>query len=192
MDKAEAISTLKLFNEKVDKLVNSRFVKHIRENGLKVSMKSSKGKKVEISHTLPDQDAIDAFTLNIRFFIQDKDPTSLRNMVNLYNDIPVSKNIKDDYNWARDKLNSELDKKSMFNLQNKDLIRREIFDTFIYGELAHVDPKKKKVFDSWMKIEPLAAFIASDFTNILIYFLDCIVYIKKTNLKAIEELQTVS
>lgn len=74
MDKMDAISILKLFNEKVDKLINSRFVKHVQENkGLKISIKSSIGEKVDTFHNLPDQDAIDAFVLTIRFFIQDEE-----------------------------------------------------------------------------------------------------------------------
>ncbi|MDD5584716.1 MAG: hypothetical protein PHV55_06650 [Candidatus Omnitrophica bacterium] len=183
------ISTLKLFNEKVDKLINSRFVKHIQENkGLKVSIKSSVGEKVGISHNLPDQDAIDAFVLTVRFFIQDNESTSLHNMAELYTEISVSQNIKDDFNYVRDKLNSELSKKSMFNLQGKNLTRREVFDTFIYGGLAHAEAEKKEDFDKWMRIEPLAAFITAEFNNVLIYFLDCIAYIKKVNLRALEEL----
>lgn len=189
MDKMDAISTLKLFNEKVDKLINSRFVKHIQENkGLKVSIKSSVGEKVDISHNLPDQDAIDAFVLTVRFFIQDNEPTSLRNMAKLYNEVSVASEIKDDFNYIRDKLNSELSKKSMFTLQGKHLTRGEIFDTFIYGGLAHAETKKKEDFDKWMRIEPLAAFITAEFNNVLIYFLDCIAYIRKVNMRALDEL----
>ncbi len=189
MDKMDAISTLKLFNEKVDKLINSRFVKHIQENkGLKVSIKSSVGEKVDISHNLPDQDVIDAFVLTVRFFIQDNEPTSLRNMAKLYNEVSVASEIKDDFNYIRDKLNSELSKKSMFTLQGKHLTMGEIFDTFIYGGLAHAETKKTEDFDKWMRIEPLAAFITAEFNNVLIYFLDCIAYIRKVNMRALDEL----
>lgn len=189
MNNSDAISALHLFNEKVDKLVSSRFIKHVQENGMKVSLKSSIYKPVEISDNLPDQDAIDAFILNIRFFIQDNEVSSLSNMAKLYNDIPVSSDIKDDFNFARDKLNSELDKGSIFNLHGKHLTKRDIFDTFIYGGLAHANPTKKQDFDTWMKIEPLAAFITSEFYNSLVYFLHCIAYIKKTNLKALQEIK---
>jgi hypothetical protein len=189
MDKTEVISILKLFNEKVDKLIKSRFVNHIQENkGMKVSIRSSIGEKVNISHNLPDQDAIDAFVLTIRFFIQDNESTSLRNMAKLYDDITVSSSIKDDFNWVRNKLNSELNKKSMFNLQHKQLSRGEIFDTFIYGGLAHANKEKKEDFDKWMSVEPLAAFVVAEFNNVLIYFLDCIAYVRKVNLRALEEL----
>lgn len=190
MDKMDAISTLKLFNEKVGKLIDSRFVKHVQENkGMKVSIKSSVGEKVDISHNLPDQDAIDAFVLTIRFFIQDNESTSLRNMVKLYNEISVAPDIKADFNDVRDKLNSELSKKSMFNLLGKDLTRGEIFDTFIYGGLAHAETRKKDDFDKWMRIgEPLAALITAEFNNVLIYFLDCIACIRKVNLRTLEEL----
>ncbi len=191
MNKMDDISILKLFNEKVDKLINSRFVRHIQENkGLKVSIKSSVGEKVGISHNLPDQDAIDAFILTVRFFIQNNEPTSLCNMAKLYSNVSVSSSIRNDYTWVRNKLNSELSKKSMFNLNGKELTRGEIFDTVIYGGLAHAQKDKKEDFDKWMKFEPLAAFIIAEFNNVLIYFLDCIAYARKVNLRALEELNS--
>ena len=189
MNKSEAIAALKLFNEKVDKLIDSSFLKQIQEKGLKVSLKSSISKEVEISDTLPDQDAIDAFVLNIRFVIQDNECSSLHNLATLYNEIPLSLDIKDNFNFVRDKLNSEFDIKSWFHLQGKDLTRREIFETFIYGGLAHANQIKKQDFDMWMSIKPLAAFITAEFYNFLIYFLHCVANIKKTNLKALEELK---
>lgn len=189
MNKSDAISALKLFNEKVKKLINSRFIKHIQEKGLKVSLKSSVDKEVEISDTLPDQDAINAFALTLRFFVQDNESSSLRNIAKFYNEVSVSSNIKNDFNFARNKLNSELNKKSMLNWQGKDLTKREIFDTFIYGGLAHANPEKKKNLDVWMQVKPLAAFITAEFYNSLIYLLHCIAYIKKANLRALEELK---
>ncbi len=188
MIKSEAILTLNLFNEKVDKLINSRFVKHIQENGLKVSIKSSVNEGVSISDTFPDQDAIDAFILNLRFFIQDNESSSLRNMNNLYNEVTITPSLKNDFNFVRNKFNLELDKKTNINLRGNDITYREIFETFIYGELAHVNPDKKAIFDTWMKDKALASFIAAEFHNILFYFLNCIANIKKTNLKALEEI----
>lgn len=192
MDNTVAIQTLKLFNEKVDKLINSRFIKHVQNNkGLKWSFQSSVSQKVTISHNLPDQDSIDAFVLTIRYFIQDNETTSLRNMAKLYKDIPVSVNIKDEFNSVRDKLNLELRSQSMFNLDEKKLTRGEIFHTFIYGGLAHAESKKKADYDKWMQIEPLAAIITMEFNNVLIYILDCIAYIRKVNLQAIEEMKNM-
>lgn len=186
MEKAETIAALNLFNEKVDKLVNSRFIKYIQENGLKVSMKASVEKGVNISVVFPDQEAIDAFVLNIRFFIQDREPSSLHNMDKLYNETEIIPTLKSDFSSVRNKLNSELDKKTSINLNGKDITYREIFTTFVYGELAHANPDKKVIFDAWMKDKYIAPFIAAEFHNILLYFVHCIANIKKTNLKVLE------
>lgn len=188
MEKAEAIAALNLFNEKVDRLINSRFIKHIQEKGLKVSMKVSAKDGVSISDTFPDQDAIDAFILTLRFFIQDNESSSLRNMNNLYNEIAIPSSIKDDFSLVRDKLNSELDKKTSVNWGGKDITYRELLLTFFYGGLAHANPSRKRDFDAWMKDKAFGSFVVAEFCNILIYFLHCIANIKKTNLKALEEI----
>ncbi len=187
MNKAEAVSALKLFNEKADKLVNSRFIKYIQENGLKVSIKSSVEEGVNISVVFPDQDAIDAFVLNLRFFIQDREPSSLHNMDKLYNETVITPTLKSDFASIRNKLNSELDKKTSINWKGKDITYREIFMAFVYGELSHVNPDKKAIFDAWMKDKYFASFIAAEFHNILFYFVHCIANIKKTNLVTTEK-----
>ena len=191
VDKPDPIAALNLFNEKVEKLIDSRFIKHIQKNGLKVSVNASVNEGVKISDTLPDQEAIDAFVLTIRFFIQDNESTSLRNMADIYNEIPLSLDIKDNFNSARGKLNSYLDREPTISLKwkGKNLTKREIFDTFIYGGLAHANPKKKIDFDAWMQNQYLAKLIAAEFSSILLDYLHCIAYIRKVNIKTLEELK---
>lgn len=191
MNKSEAVGALKLFNEKVDKLIDSRFIKHIQEKGLNVSFNVSASAGVKIDDTIPDQEAIDAFVLTIRFFIQDNESSSLRNMAKLYDRISLPLDLKDNFNSAKEKLNKFLDEQSAINIRLKDksLTNREIFDTFIYGGLAHADKAKKSNFDAWMQHEDLAKLITAIFSSILKDFLYCIAYIRKVNIKALEELK---
>ena len=70
--------SLKLYVEKAEKLLNTRFVKHLKETGkLSASISIKEGEEVKILRILPDQDAIDAFVLTFRFFIQDNDHENL-------------------------------------------------------------------------------------------------------------------
>ena len=189
MDKFKANEILVLFNEKVDKLLNSGFVKHIQqEGGLKVTLNASVNKPLEIIDNLPRQDAVDAFVLTLRFFIQNNESTSLQNMEKLYNEITISPTTKMEFNSVKDKLNSELSKDSGIHLQGKSLTLGDIFETFIYGGLAHANPKLKKTFDSWMQMREIRVYITATFNSVLMYFLACIARIKAINLITLKEI----
>ena len=170
LKKEDALFSLNLFNEKTDRLINSGYIKHIQANkGLNVSIKVSNNDPFIVTHNLPQQDIIDAFVLTIRFFIQDNECSSLNNLSNLYNQFPLSKKTIKDFKTARNKLNSEFEKKTSFhlNFRNKatHLTHRDVFDTFIYGGLAHARRKKKIEFDRWMNTKGLASFIEVEFNN---------------------------
>jgi hypothetical protein len=80
MNKNKAIEALELFNEKTDKLINLSFTKHIQEVGLKISLKASITGNPEITHTLPDGEAVEAFALTIRFFVLPRERCSIENL----------------------------------------------------------------------------------------------------------------
>ena len=60
----EDIENLKLFNEKAERLLSTRFVKFIRrKKRLSFRLQYQRGKGIKTSKKMPDQDAIDAFVL---------------------------------------------------------------------------------------------------------------------------------
>ena len=79
---------LKLFNEKADKLLKSRFAEFILQQK-KLSVKFNWEKDRIIKH-LPDQHAIDEFVLTFRFFLQDNERSSFRNMAKTYSNLHIS------------------------------------------------------------------------------------------------------
>lgn len=187
-EKQRAIEALTLFNEKTDELINSNFVKHMQSVDLKVSLRMLSGGEMEVKHTLPDQEIIKAFVLTIRFFIQDNESSSLRNLAKIFEKLHISHDLKNDFSRVKNRLNQEFEKKGFLNLNGKELTYREIFDTFIFGGLAHANKEKKKEYDNWMKDVSIASLLRMEFYTFLMYFLNCIAYIKKINLKAIAEL----
>lgn len=184
----EFLRALKLYNEKVGKLLNSRFLQHLKEKGMNVNLKVDQ-QGTTLRHNLPDQEAIDAFILNIRYFNQDNEMSSLRNLAKKYNNSKLSDELKKEFNFARDRLNEELDKNSNIKI-SRDLTNGDIFDIFIYGGIAHADSQKKKTYDSWKQNTYVYYFLEMSFNNILFYFLNVIVFIRNVNQKAIKELES--
>jgi hypothetical protein len=79
MSREEIVSTLKFFNEKADKLRNSNFVKNaVADSGINLSW--SEGQPAEVLRRGPNQENIDAFVLTLRFFLQDNERSSFRNL----------------------------------------------------------------------------------------------------------------
>ena len=191
MNKDEAIRTLKLFNEKAVDLLRSSFTKHLQENGMSVSLSSSEGGPLEIKHKLPSEESIKAFILTVRFFIQDNESTSIRNLSKLYDDenLDISDEGKKDYRWLRDQLNSEFEKKSFLTIDKEAPTYRKIFDTFIYGGFAHANSEKKEIYDYWISNPYIRKFIEMEFMKILSYFLNCVIYLKKLNVETLEEIK---
>jgi len=191
MKNSEIIKLLELFNEKVEKLVRLSFVETIFKYNSGVSIKISKREdglyNLVQERRGPLEEAIDAFVLTIRFFIQDNEPISLRRLAKTYEIAPIKKKLKAKFILLKNQINEYLDSNSfiVININNKEemLTHRKIFDTIIYGGLSHANKKKKIEYDIWMKTPPLKAIIENDF----VYSLD-ILY---EDIKSIRDLNKI-
>ena len=184
---AKQVQDMLLFNEKVGKLENGKFFQYILRQRPKITIKKNANQPAEIDVLIPDEDATDAFILTVRFFIQDNESTSLSNMAKLYESMDISDEQKENIRQARNNLNEYLDSESMITWRKQRLSRRDIFDTFIYGGLAHANEIKKKIYDEWTVDKVTSHGFEFEFTNILLTFLSPLKYIKKLNLQILEE-----
>ena len=185
------LRALKLFNEKADKLLQSMFVKFIKEKReFTVQFSAKKGEAVRLGKQLPNQHAIDEFVLTFRFFIQDNEDSSFRKMTRLYEELPISQNLKDEFFDLAKKLNEFLDSEPSikFKIFKETLRNRKIMEVFIYGNIAHANPRKKKIFDEWKKDQIVFPLLEFEFNSILEVILRAIQYAKKLNEKTIDEL----
>jgi hypothetical protein len=159
--------TLRLFNEKVEKLDRLNFTQFFRDNrvGFSVSVKEGE-QSVEVRG--PPEEAIDAFILTLRFFVQDNEATSIRNIGQMYEDLPISDELKERFRDSRKSLNDFLDAKCNVSLHGDELTNRDVFDVFLYGGLAHATPAKKDRFDRWAEEPVLFAVLQTVFFGVLI------------------------
>jgi hypothetical protein len=184
----EDIARLELFNEKAKRLLDSRFVQFaLKEKKFSFEVRMERGKEVETSKILPNGDAIDAFVLTFRYFVQNNERCSFGNLAKTYSKPSTPLEMKDEYFKARKNLNDYLDSSASVKIGDEPLSRRRVLDIFVYGGLAHAHPEKKEMFDNWMKNPLFSGFFEVEFASILISVLNIIQYVAKLNERVIEE-----
>lgn len=190
MAHSEGIKALKLFNEKAEKLFQTRYVKYLNETKkLSVTVSAERGKGVTIKKDLPDQDAIDAFVLTFRLFIQKRERSSFKNLGRLYESLPISPVLKNEFAKNRKALNDFLDKKLNITIEGFTPTIRELINIFVYGGLAHSDPQKKAIYDKWKGNEITYSMLEQMFCTTLEMCLRAINNAFILNEKAIKEIE---
>ena len=165
----EAIDTLKLFIERVERLQSRSIVRALTDQGshLEISWKKA-DRALEISHSGPGDEQEEAAALNFRLFIQDNDQISIRKTGILLETMPVSAELKQHFAKNQTHLNNSLDTRSMVNINGDNPTRREIFEVVLYGELAHLTSDKRQRYLSWMQFPLLRGIIDSEFNGVMI------------------------
>ncbi len=157
---------LALFNEKAEKLLGSRFVTEMTEHptGIKLSWEADQAGQVTV--TGPDDEALAALALTIRFFIQDGDGISFREMARIYDDSSVPEDIRARYRAVREAINGFLDGPSMFDLYGEVISHRRLLEVFLYGSLAHVNREKHETLERWRTIPLVFAMMENAFSRL--------------------------
>jgi hypothetical protein len=141
-DKSGALRTLQLFNDKADKLESLDFVRAVRADKFGYTITGKPDGSFTVERHGPSDEAVDAFVLTYRFFVQDNEPTSFRRMAALYESLPVDTPWKQGAQDTRQQLNSFLDGPSHFVVANHQITRRELHDTFLiwrFGPLERAE-----------------------------------------------------
>jgi hypothetical protein len=143
---------------------------------------------IRVEPTIPDADATDAALLTLRMFNQNNEPFSLCNVARLAATDPgISAEWKDWFNHYRDTLNQHLDSGSRLVLDGERPTNRDIFEAFLYGEMAHTNAAKPAALATWRRdagpvfplVETLFAMVIVDFLNVIFQ----IVYITRAELE---------
>jgi len=152
------------FTNKASKLLNTTFAKEM-VGKTSVDLSWADGKQVAV-HKAPNEEFVDAFVLTFRFFIQSNESISFKSMSTKFESKIVSEEIKNLFIDARLKLNNYLDTNTMFDIDGI-ISKRKILDVFVYGELSHTTPVKKKTYDKWMSNEFMAPLLQHEFRIVL-------------------------
>ena len=191
----DQISALKLYNEKSNELLELSFLKTITnpKAGVTISGHLKDSGEYEINSEIrgPSKEAIQAFVLTFRYFIQNNESISFKNISELYNVANIDAELKKQFESARIELNNMLDSSNFMNLKynNEILSNRKIMDVFIYGALAHANPQKYRLYNEWMSFPPAAVLFQNCFNLILGHTLEAIVFVSRLNEKAIVQLE---
>lgn len=186
MNQKEAIEALKLFNEKAEELRKRSFTKRMLRGPTGVGI-ILRGKGAKVRRRGPSEESIRLYVLTLRFFVQDNEICSFKKMSKVYERLPVTTDKKQRFKRARDYVNNYLDKNSHIWVGTN----RHIFDTIIYGGLAHANRNKKKEYDKWMSDPKLRSFIINEFVWIILEISKAISFVKKLNEEVLEKLRSV-
>ena len=184
---SEAIRILRLFNEKAAKLEQSTFAKSVETQPIGFSA-VQRGDHVDLFVTGPEPEAVEAFVLTLRFFVQDNESTSFRKMASLYDELEITQELITQVQEGRAAINAFLDQNSHMTVHGKTLSNREIFEVFLWGGLAHANPAKKRIFDDWAADDHLFPLMQMAFHDILVELLRFIFWMRDHNLFALKAL----
>jgi hypothetical protein len=186
----DAIETLTLFVEKAERLKASSLVRTLVERGSRVRISwTAETSLLRVAPTGPSTDEIDAVVLTLRLFMQDKDRISVRNVGKLYESLPVSADLKKYYEMQRLNLNKYLDNRALINIGGDRPTKREILETFLYGELAHLDEAKRQRYRTWVANPIAACMIEFEFVRVLHRFLRTLSVMAQIHQQALAELK---
>jgi hypothetical protein len=183
---------LRLFNEKADKLARLSFMEKMRhpDAGVTIQFNHPKegGPTVTQERRGPEEEAIDAFVLTFRYFIQDNETTSFHNMEQHYLAAPIDSALQQEFVNLRKEINEYLDAKVNINYNNEELTRRRILYVFMYGGFSHATEDKRRVYKTWMSDLFISKYLENLFVMTMADIHNAIVLIKNLNEKALQHL----
>lgn len=184
---AEARDAFELFVEKADRLLDSAFVRHLAERKLSFTIRYDANTGIDTELQVPPDENVDAFLLTFRFFIQDNETISFRNMATAFDEAKVSDELRAAFHSVRGELNAMLNENTMVNLDGHKLKRGELLHVFLYGHFAHADAKKRRTILAWRdSAGPVFSLLLFQFVETLTFVLEIIACARQICREALE------
>jgi hypothetical protein len=180
---------LRLFNEKADKLARLSFLDKMNhpDSGVSISFNRDEGEFVKEERRGPEEEAIDAFVLTFRYFIQDNEATSFANMEKFYLEAPLDADLQQKFVTIRKEVNEYLNKPTNLKLNEESLTNRRLMEIFIFGGFSHANEEKRRIYKTLMGSMG-GLFFENEFLRILRNIHIAIAYIKTLNEEALKHL----
>jgi hypothetical protein len=175
-----ARATLRLYNAKADKLAGLSFTQAVQA-GLGYTISGKAGQPVVVERHGPNAEAIDAFILTYRLFVQDNESLSFKNMEKLYQSFPFDSPWKQGVANTRATVNAMLDRPTNVIVRGINSSRRHVHDTFLWGVLAHSNRRFMAQYNSWSREPDLLRVLEAEFTFVLADMLGAIQWMTSAN-----------
>lgn len=156
------LDVLRRFNRRVARTEKSAFWKRYAEQ---IPNVISRMHNIKIEQTGPasfsmegtiysdlemfDQDEIAAFVLDYRQYTQQNDAISIASLARIYGRPWMHAGARRNFEEIRARFNGELDAQTSLMFDQYCMNTRTLVDIVVYGGLAHSNPRKAEVFESW-------------------------------------------
>lgn len=187
-------ATLRLFNEKVERLAATGLMKRYSEGVPEVIATCE---DVSLEQTGPtefaltarmwskvpslDRDEVDAFVLTYRMFTQRNDRISLPSFARIYEQAWMPPEAAERFAHARAEVNAYLDSPTSLLDGSKPIMIRHLVDVVIYGGLAHTNRNKERIYRAWMDPGGITGFIWAEFIAALKRMMHYLDYFRDLN-----------
>jgi hypothetical protein len=184
------IFPLILFNEKVDRLERSGLNKRMATPKYIIQQDKITDRQW-IAFDNISEDDLDAFVLNLRLLIQDRDGFSVRCLSKLYKENGVPKDLAMAFDVQRKKWKNYRSSPSLLIKPGgiEKLSNGGLFDILFYGGLAHLDKKYLNEFIILTTQGAFSAFVFGFFLMSLKTILNVLKDIRDINIRLIEVLK---
>lgn len=189
----DAVYAIELFNEKAEKLSTMRFPRAIlSENcGVEISFErqASPNWSIDVRAQRVDDEAVESLALTIRFFVQDNEPCSIRNLSKIYGSrilLPLSERFLQLRDYLQAHLEMEAQPQPREGFEGRTMINNDIFQVFLYGGLAHANPVKRRHYLAWRSSEIAWACYSHTFQMVLNILVNTVKEIAVLNKQAID------
>ena len=181
----DSIARLELYNARAAKLEGSTFLQNILDSNVTLRLLAKPFRVVREGG--PEQDAMEAFVLSLRLFIQDRDGLSFRRIKQFYDTIAVSQQLRDEIGAIYTRLNRYLDGSSPLIINDAVISRRELLTVWMNGELAHVNAEYLERLKAWTVKDDIRPFFQYEFETIIARVAWAVEAVRKVNERALEE-----
>lgn len=155
VDTKHAIRWLTEFNARAAELRESRFSQVIFTTETTVRIHYTSGAGITTTSSGPDDEAVKALVLTLRFFKEKKERISVLAMSELYEDLPIPEELKQEWRTNRIAFNKMLDEETFITEDGIVPTQRRILEVFLYGKLAHMNEERYETHRMWLNIPPM-------------------------------------
>ncbi len=180
---------LRLFIDKVERLQASALLRTLLEQGVGLNLTwSAETKELRLSCTAPVPDETEAAILTLRFFLQPRDGISLGQIAQLYEELPLSAELKDSYQLHYSRLQQLLKSPACIQINGDCPTRWEILETILYGDMVHANPDKRQRYLAWVAHPFAASIVGLELHNVLQFYLRTLAAMADIHRRALAEL----
>jgi len=177
---AEAAAAVELFRQKFGKLQRSSVWQAIQTNQIRFSVSAEIGDPVRLAVEGPSEEAVDAFVLTVRFFLQNNESISISRLVGLLESLPLESDLRARVTEMRTAFNAALDRPCGIQVDSVHPSNRDVLEIFIYGGLAHANQRKRAEFEGWSRQPIVFGMMSQVFYSTLVKVLHFLVFLDHT------------